>query len=102
MGNDKTVDQVTEAMVAGHLSAESGENIKKTFVGGKEGSLEQVSLGALVGAGEWGELSDRFFRRLAFGTGGLRGRTIGQVVTEAERGRVAELGRPEFPAVGTN
>ena len=102
MGNDKIVDQVAGAVVAGHLSAESGENIKRTFVGGKKGSLEQVSLGALVSAGEWGELSDRFFRRLAFGTGGLRGRTIGQVVTEAERGKVAELGRPEFPAVGTN
>ena len=38
-------------------------------------------------AGEWTELNDRFFRTLAFGTGGLRGRTIGKVVTNAERGK---------------
>ena len=60
------------------------------------------SIRELVGAGDWGELSDRFFRRLAFGTGGLRGRTIGKVVTKAEMGKPTALGRPEFPAVGTN
>lgn len=49
-----------------------------------------------------GELNDRFYRTLAFGTGGLRGRTIGKVVTKAEMGKQAALGRPEFPAVGTN
>ena len=102
MASREWIQKVERAVEAGQLSAESGKNIKKTLVGAKEGSVEQVSLEALVGAGEWGELNDRFFRTLAFGTGGLRGRTIGKVVTEAEKGRTAALGRPEFPAVGTN
>ena len=102
MASTEGIQKVERAVEAGQLSAESGQNIKKTFVGAKEGSVERVSLEALVGAGEWGELNDRFFRTLAFGTGGLRGRTIGKVVTEAEKGKPTALGRPEFPAVGTN
>jgi phosphoglucomutase len=102
MVSTEGIQKVERAVEAGQLSAESGKNIEKTFVGAKEGSVERVSLEALVGAGEWGELNDRFFRTLAFGTGGLRGRTIGKVVTEAEKGKPTALGRPEFPAVGTN
>jgi phosphoglucomutase len=102
MASTEGIQKVERAVEAGQLSAESGKNIKKTFVGAKEGSVERVSLEALVGSGEWGELNDRFFRTLAFGTGGLRGRTIGKVVTEAEKGKPTALGRPEFPAVGTN
>ena len=55
----------------------------------------------LIDAGAWNELNDRFYKTLAFGTGGLRGRTIGKVVTKSERGS-EPLGRPEFPCVGTN
>jgi phosphoglucomutase len=50
----------------------------------------------------WTELNDRFFKTLVFGTGGLRGRTIGKIVTQAEAGsRVGSI-CPEFPCVGTN
>ncbi|PYJ85006.1 MAG: phosphomannomutase, partial [Verrucomicrobia bacterium] len=56
----------------------------------------------LLKAAEWAELNDRFFRTLAFGTGGLRGRTIGKVVTKAERGSARDGEPPEFPCVGTN
>jgi phosphoglucomutase len=56
----------------------------------------------LGGAGEWSELNDRFYKTLAFGTGGLRGRTIGKIVTKAERGGAPESEPPEFPCVGTN
>ena len=51
---------------------------------------------------DWQELNDRFYQTLAFGTGGLRGRTIGKIVTAAERGNAREGERPEFPCVGTN
>jgi phosphoglucomutase len=47
-------------------------------------------------------LDNRFFRTLAFGTGGLRGKTIGAVVTNIEQGNPQPLGRPEFACVGTN
>ena len=60
------------------------------------------SVTQLAEAGQWGELVDRFWRTLAFGTGGLRGRTIGRVVSTAERGKAKDGARPELPCVGTN
>ena len=95
-------DAVEEAVKAEKLSAESAENIGKLAGSLKSLPLVEASIRELVSAGEWAELSDRFFRTLAFGTGGLRGRTIGKVVTKAEQGKPTSLGRPEFPAVGTN
>ena len=64
--------------------------------------VDQASVAELVAAGNWGELDNRFFRTLAFGTGGLRGKTIGAVVTTVEQGNPQPLGRPEFACVGTN
>ncbi len=61
-----------------------------------------ASIEQLAGGGHWGELVDRNWRTLAFGTGGLRGRTIGKVVTATERGKAKEDARPELPCVGTN
>jgi phosphoglucomutase len=56
----------------------------------------------LIASGEWDELNDRFYKTLEFGTGGIRGRTIGKIVTAAERGDAAQDKRPQFPCVGTN
>jgi len=56
----------------------------------------------LVAGEHWDELNDRFYKTLEFGTGGLRGRTIGKIVTNAERGSAKHDERPEFPCVGTN
>ena len=60
------------------------------------------SVGQLAETGNWVEMVDRFWRTLAFGTGGLRGRTIGRVITAAEQGKAKMGERPEFPCVGTN
>ena len=62
----------------------------------------QASLVELVEAGAWEELNDRFFRDLAFGTGGMRGRTIGRVVTRAERGDAAVGATPAHASFGSN
>jgi len=94
-------EAVEQAVKAGKLSAESAENIRK-LAASQSIPLVEASIGELVAGGEWAELNDRFFRTLAFGTGGLRGRTTGKVVTKAEQGKPTALGRPEFPAVGTN
>ena len=91
-----------EAVRAGKLSAESAENIRRLEASSKASPMVGASIRELVNGQQWGELNDRFFRTLAFGTGGLRGRTIGKVVTKPELGRPTALGRPEFPAVGTN
>src|SRR5438094_5582589 len=60
------------------------------------------SVNQLADSWEWSELNDRFYQTLAFGTGGLRGRTIGKIVTTAECGAAREDERPQFPCVGTN
>nr|MBA3883790.1 phospho-sugar mutase [Chthoniobacterales bacterium] len=81
--------------------ASAVENITALLAGATSAFYRNV-VAELVESGEWNELNDRFYKTLAFGTGGLRGRTIGKVLTETERGTLAELGRPEFPCVGTN
>src|SRR5260370_6551208 len=83
------------------LMAASAKNIR-TLLAGANSDLNFRSVHELVDATEWQELNDRFYQTLAFGTGGLRGRTIGKIVTAAERGKALEGERPEFPCVGTN
>ncbi len=60
------------------------------------------SIFELVEGEHWAEINDRFYKTLAFGTGGLRGRTIGGVVTRAEQGNRIDRECPEHPAVGSN
>ena len=95
------IDQVQTAAQEGKLLPESARNIA-ALLGGHPSALYQDSLNELVAGSHWEELNDRFFRTLAFGTGGLRGRTIGKVVTRAEQGEPQPLDRPEYPCVGTN
>ena len=90
------------AVQAGDLLEDSKKNILSLLASSGMVVRVEDSVRELMDAGAWGELNDRFYRTLAFGTGGLRGRTIGKVVTKAEMGKPAALGRPEFPAVGTN
>jgi phosphoglucomutase len=94
-------EQINNALTDGKLRADAAEHIRETL-GGAESEFVARVIGELIEANEWEELNDRFYKTLAFGTGGLRGRTIGKVVTKAERGRPSALGRPEFPCVGTN
>jgi phosphoglucomutase len=63
---------------------------------------DKASIADLLAQKAWSELDDRFFRDLAFGTGGMRGRTIGKIVTKSEAGKPQPLDRPEFPGAGTN
>jgi phosphoglucomutase len=93
---------IESAVQEGKLSTDSAENVGRLMRESKQVPRMLASIQELVDTCEWEELNDRFFRTLAFGTGGLRGRTIGKVVTKAEMGKPTALGRPEFPAVGTN
>ena len=90
-----------QAVASGKLLESSAKNILQLLARASSPVYAQ-SIRELVERGEWAELNDRFFRTLAFGTGGLRGRTIGKVVTDAERGTPDAQGRPEHPCVGTN
>lgn len=92
---------ITEALHSGHLLASSAENLQR-MVAHSNDSVVKESVQELVKAQKWEELNDRFFRTLAFGTGGLRGRTIGKTTTRAELGASSAEGRPDHPCVGTN
>jgi phosphoglucomutase len=92
---------LADAVKSGDLRDSAAANIRG-LLGASKSAVYRNSVTELAAAGEWAELNDRFFRTLAFGTGGLRGRTIGKIVTKAERGDAGEADPPQFPCVGTN
>jgi phosphoglucomutase len=92
---------IQQAVTDGKLLSESAKNIHG-LLAKSSSPIDRASIEELAAAGNWAELNNRFFRTLAFGTGGLRGKTIGAVVTKAEQGQPQPLGRPEFACVGTN
>jgi len=93
--------RIERAVVRGQLLKSTAKNIR-TLLAEATPDLYLRSVNQLADGCEWSELNDRFYKTLAFGTGGLRGRTIGKIVTVAERGNAGEHERPEFPCVGTN
>jgi phosphoglucomutase len=94
-------DQIALAVKNGQLMSSAAENLQAWFNAGLPVWAQQ-SLGELVARGEWSELNDRFYRYLEFGTGGMRGRTIGQVTAQAETGQLSAGGTPEHANVGSN
>jgi len=88
------------AVAEGKLLEASSANIHALLQGATH-PISRQAIEELVEAGAWQELNDRFFKTLAFGTGGLRGRTIGRVITRVEQGSGGPNGRPEHPCVGT-
>lgn len=99
----KKLSTILEQQVkTGSLLASSAQNIDFFYNREDSEAWERRSIEELISAEQWAELNDRFFKTLTFGTGGLRGRTVGKIVTSAEQGTADALGRPQFPAVGTN
>ncbi|MGI9242893.1 MAG: phospho-sugar mutase, partial [Verrucomicrobiales bacterium] len=93
-------DSLDQAVANNQLLASSAENILG-LLGSSTNPIYHAAIAELVEGGHWEELNDRFYKKLAFGTGGLRGRTIGKVITQAEAGGGGPNERPEFPCVGT-
>ncbi len=93
--------RIEGAVADGQLMESTAKNIR-TMLAGAPTDLYFKAINQLADGCEWSELNDRFYQTLAFGTGGLRGRTIGKIVTTAERGNALENERPQFPCVGTN
>jgi phosphoglucomutase len=94
-------ERLNSAVHSGHLLESSKANITN-FLKANPKALYIESVNELSSTGNWEELNDRFFKQLGFGTGGLRGRTIGKTVTAAEQADGAENDRPRFACVGTN
>lgn len=99
---EKLHSLVAEAVQNGCLLSPCAKNISSLLGQASSESWTQFSVRELVETQQWTELNDRFYKTLAFGTGGLRGRTIGKVITQAEQGTGGPQGRPQYPAVGTN
>src|SRR5947207_12022333 len=93
--------KISQAVADGDLMESAAKNIP-ALLESAGADIYFRSVKELVDAAGWQELNDRFYQTLAFGTGGLRGRTIGKIVTSAERGNARASERPEFPCVGTN
>ena len=96
------LSSILEKAVSERRLIESAAKNIRSLLAGAQSPLYENAVLELIHTGAWDELNDRFYKALAFGTGGLRGRTIGKIVTKAERGRAAENEPPEFPCVGTN
>jgi len=92
---------IEHAVASGQLLDSASKNIRALLVGAPS-DLYSRAIEEIISADAWPELNDRFYKTLEFGTGGLRGRTIGKIVTAAERGKAAPNDRPELPCVGTN
>lgn len=95
------LDSLSAAENSGALLSSSAENIRK-MLSRSASPLTLAVITELVEEERWDELNNRFFRTLAFGTGGLRGKTIGAVLTKAEEGPGRADGRPEYACIGTN
>ena len=95
-------EKLETAVKDGNLLATAEQNINDFL--NLEPSPEWVSLGLeeLINSNNWEELNDRFHCNLAFGTGGMRGRTIGKIITSTEMGGSKEGETPAFACVGSN
>src|SRR2546430_17672757 len=96
-----TLDRIKTAGTAGQFLPSAAENLA-AFLGANLPAWAQASIDELVQAQAWGELNDRFYRYLEFGTGGMRGRTIGVTPAAAETGTLSATGSPEHAAIGSN
>jgi phosphoglucomutase len=99
--NKNLAEKIDRAVANGKLLESSANNIGALLAEAPT-DLYATVVSELITADEWDELNDRFYKTLEFGTGGLRGRTMGKIVTKAERGNAGPDERPQFPCVGTN
>ena len=96
-----TLAKIQSAAAAGQLMPSTAENITAFLAAGLPAWAKE-SIDELIAQAAWGELNDRFYRYLEFGTGGMRGRTIGVVNAAAETGTLSAAGSPEHAAIGSN
>ncbi len=96
-----TPDRISAAVQAGQLLPSTAENLA-AFLGANLPAWAVQSIDELVAQGAWGEINDRFYRFLEFGTGGMRGRTVAVIPAAAETGTPDRHGAPAQAAIGSN
>ena len=93
-----TLAALKSAAKSGSLSPAALVNVTGWLESGALPAEAMAALDDLVARGCWGELEDRFYKGIAFGTGGMRGRTVGRVPAAGE---LDAAGRPVRAAVGS-
>ncbi|MDB6094805.1 MAG: phosphoglucomutase/phosphomannomutase alpha/beta/alpha domain [Verrucomicrobia bacterium] len=96
-----TSEKINNAAAAGKLMPGAVENLN-AFLHANLPAWASASIQELADQEAWPELNDRFYRYLEFGTGGMRGRTIGVVNARSETGKLSAIGTPEHAAIGSN
>ena len=96
------IEKIESAEATGALLQSTATNLKKWASADFLPEWVGASIKELIEKEEWEELNDRFYQTMVFGTGGIRGRTIGKVTASAETGTLSAQGTPEHAAVGTN
>ena len=96
--SDSVLTALKTAKAKGQLSAAALTNAAGWLESGALPPAAVESLADLVAQGAWAELEDRFYKGIAFGTGGMRGRTVGRVSAANE---LDAAGLPIRAAVGS-
>lgn len=96
-----TSERLSAARRAGRLLPAAADNLA-AFLDAGLPAWSRAAIEELASREAWSELNDRFYRYLEFGTGGMRGRTIGAVAAAAETGTPDAQGMPAHAAVGSN
>lgn len=97
-----SLDSIKAAKDKGKLLESSADALESWLIADFLPVWARESLEWLIQNNHWEELNDRFYQNIAFGTGGMRNRTIGKVVSPTERGDRNEDEEPLHPAVGRN
>ena len=100
--NQDLIAKVALLEQSGGLLSSAAENMRTWLEGGFLSETSLASIGELLDAENADELNNRFYREIAFGTGGMRGRTIGLTATRLEKGDMDTSGSPAHPGVGSN
>ncbi len=87
------------AQTQGLISSSSLANAGNWLRSGALPAEAIATLQDLCAQGAWAELEDRFYRGIAFGTGGMRGRTVGRVSAANE---LNPEGLPVRAAIGSS
>lgn len=95
-----SADLLADLRASGRLSDAALAQLGRWLAPGALPPRAVAAVRELAEAGAWSELEDRFYKGVAFGTGGMRGRTIGKVVAPSEQGDAPAGSAPRHPAVG--
>ncbi|MGJ3243147.1 MAG: phospho-sugar mutase [Opitutales bacterium] len=93
---------IQDAAARGDLLESAREHLTAWLDSGHLPDWAEAAIGELVADAAWEELNDRFYQTLAFGTGGMRGRTIGRTIAPTEQGDAGPKDTPEYAAIGSN